>query len=148
MHSGDRFFLRKTGDRIVAAPPPNFDLAVAHQNVYVGHAKTDEANVRVLLGLLNSSLLTFLYQNGIYGQKGRTLAQFRIYALYLLPFPDLRKRPTEAISLKVTEILQAKRRNPDANTSALERELDREVYALYGLAPDEIAQVEASAHAN
>jgi len=148
VHSGDRFFLRKTGDRIVAAPPPNFDLAVAHQNVYVGHAKTDEANVRVLLGLLNSSLLTFLYQNGIYGQKGRTLAQFRIYALYLLPFPDLRKRPTEAISLKVTEILQAKRRNPDANTSALERELDREVYALYGLAPDEIAQVEASAHAN
>ncbi|NCO37026.1 MAG: hypothetical protein AUJ92_15505 [Armatimonadetes bacterium CG2_30_59_28] len=145
LHSGDRFFLRKTGDRIVAAPPPNFDLAVAHQNVYVGHAKTEEASVRVVLGLLNSLLLTFLYQNGIYGQKGRTLAQFRIYALYLLPLPDLRNLPTKPISDKVAEVLRAKQRDAVADTRALQREIDQLVYKLYDLTPDEIEIVEKSA---
>ena len=130
----------------MAAPPPNFDLAVAHQNVYVGHAKTEEANVRVLLGLLNSSLLTFLYQNGIYGQKGRTLAQFRIYALYVLPLPDLRNATTQRISDKVLEVLRAKKRDAEADTSALEREIDELVYGLYGLTPEEIKIVEGASN--
>ena len=32
-----------------------------------------------------------------------------------------------------------------ADTSALEREIDQQVYALYGLTPEEIAIVEGSA---
>ncbi len=144
MHSGERFFLRKTGDRIVAAPAPNCELAVAHQNVYVGHARTENVSVRVLLGLLNSSLLTFLYQNGIYGQKGRTLAQFRIYALYLLPLPDLNSQATKGIADKVGEVLRAKQHDAKSDTSALEREIDELVYALYGLTQEEIALIEAA----
>ena len=35
--------------------------------------------------------------------------------------------------------------NPTANTSALEREIDQHVYALYGLTPEEIAIVEGTA---
>ena len=33
---------------------------------------------------------------------------------------------------------------PASDTSALEREIDQQVYALYGLTPDEIAIVEGS----
>ena len=39
----------------------------------------------------------------------------------------------------------AKRANPAAGTSALEREIDQQVYALYGLTPEEIAIVEGTA---
>ncbi len=41
--------------------------------------------------------------------------------------------------------MSAKRANPAADTSALEREIDGLVYALYGLTPAEIKIVEESA---
>jgi hypothetical protein len=44
----------------------------------------------------------------------------------------------------VERILAAKRKNPAADTSALEREIDEAVYALYGLTPEEINIVEGS----
>jgi hypothetical protein len=39
-------------------------------------------------------------------------------------------------------LLAAKQRDPEANTTALEREIDRHVYELYGLTEEEIAIVE------
>ena len=42
-------------------------------------------------------------------------------------------------------ILAAKQANPAADTSALEREIDQQVCALYGLTPEEIAIVEGTA---
>jgi hypothetical protein len=44
----------------------------------------------------------------------------------------------------VNRILAAKAKDPDADTTALEREIDQRVYALYGLTPDEIKIVEDS----
>jgi len=35
-HSGPRFLIRKTGDRLLVAPSPTEAFALAHQNVYVG----------------------------------------------------------------------------------------------------------------
>ena len=37
----------------------------------------------------------------------------------------------------VDQILAAKQKNPAADTSALEREIDQQVYALYDLTPEE-----------
>jgi len=45
----------------------------------------------------------------------------------------------------VERILAAKRANPQADTSALEREIDGLVYQLYGLTEEEIAIVEERA---
>ena len=45
----------------------------------------------------------------------------------------------------VDRILAAKQHNPAADTRALEAEIDRRVYALYGLTPEEIALVEGKA---
>ena len=42
-------------------------------------------------------------------------------------------------------ILAAKQRDPEAATSALEREIDELVCALYGLTPEEIQIVEGAA---
>jgi hypothetical protein len=41
-------------------------------------------------------------------------------------------------------VLAAKRQNPAADTSGLEREIDQQVYALYGLTPEEIQIVESA----
>lgn len=42
----------------------------------------------------------------------------------------------------VDRILAAKQRDARADTSAMEQEIDRHVYALYGLTPEEIQIVE------
>ena len=42
-------------------------------------------------------------------------------------------------------MLTATRENLEADMSALEREIDQQVYALYGLTPEEIKIVEDSA---
>ena len=51
----------------------------------------------------------------------------------------------DAIVSLVERILAAKQANPTADTSALEREIDQQVYILEGLTPEEIAIVEGTA---
>jgi hypothetical protein len=51
----------------------------------------------------------------------------------------------DALVRLVEGILSAKRAAPDADTTALEREIDERVYRLYGLTADEIKLVEESA---
>jgi hypothetical protein len=45
----------------------------------------------------------------------------------------------------VERILAAKQRDAEADVSALEREIDELVYALYGLTPEEIKPVGGAA---
>ena len=51
-----------------------------------------------------------------------------------------------AIAGLVAKCLTAKQRDARVDTSELEQEIDRHVYALYGLTPEEIQIVEASSH--
>ena len=53
--------------------------------------------------------------------------------------PPAQQKPVERL---VERILAAKQKNPAADTSALEREIDQQAYALYGLTPEEIKIVE------
>ena len=49
-----------------------------------------------------------------------------------------------SIETLVNQILSAKRPDPDADVSDLEKKIDQIVYCLYGLDADEIAIVEAA----
>lgn len=49
------------------------------------------------------------------------------------------------VSDLVNRILAAKKRDPNADMSALEAEIDQLVYWLYDLTPEQIAAVEPSA---
>ena len=59
-----------------------------------------------------------------------------------LPIPDVPLEQQEPIIELVDQILAAKRTNPDADVSELEKRIDQIVYLLYGLAPEEIDIVE------
>jgi adenine-specific DNA-methyltransferase len=103
-----------------------------------------------LLGLLNSALLEWLYKKttvpkagGFFIYKVMFLRDIPIYHLDLSKRSDRAKH--EAIVKLVERILAAKAVDPAADTSALEREIDRLVYELYGLTEEEIAIVEGAA---
>ena len=57
------------------------------------------------------------------------------------------KRTVNIVQIEklVSEILEIKNQNPAADTTALEKEIDRLVYELYGLTEEEIGIVEGAA---
>lgn len=63
-----------------------------------------------------------------------------------VPIPDFPPQVEQSLAMLVDQILAAKRRDPQADTMALEGEIDRLVYRLYDLTPEEIALVEESGH--
>jgi hypothetical protein len=57
---------------------------------------------------------------------------------------DVAQPHQKAIARIVDRIRSKKERDGEADTSALEREIDAWVYELYGLTSEEIAQIESS----
>ena len=72
----------------------------------------------------------------------------KIYHYYELPVRKCAAFEQDAIINKVNEILSDKYSNPSADTSALESEIDRLVYQLYGLTEEEIRIVEGKKKKN
>ena len=90
-----------------------------------------------LLGVLNSkSARDFLRANR------RNNLQLYPDDWKKLPIPDVSPEQQEPIVELVNQILAKKRTNPDADTTTLEKEIDRIVYSLYDSNPEEIAIVE------
>jgi adenine-specific DNA-methyltransferase len=113
---------------------------------------TTNVSPKFLLGLLNSRLLDLFWKQvstplrgGFYRYFTQFLSQFPIRTLNL---SDAAERVQhDAIVELVERILSAKAVDPAADTSALEREIDRMVYELYGLTEEEIAVVEGASSA-
>ena len=91
-----------------------------------------------LLGILNSSVTFFLFRNILPMLRGGFYEPSFVY-FKDFPIPD---STSSEIESKVDQILSLKKENPQADTSALEREIDLMVYALYGLSEEEIEIVE------
>jgi hypothetical protein len=97
-----------------------------------------------LLGLLNSSLF-FTYAKKVFVEKQGGWFEVQPDGLESFPIPAASPEKQRAVERLVDRILAAKQRDPTADTSALEREIDGLVYALYGLTPEEIKIVEGAA---
>ncbi len=100
---------------------------------------------------LLSASINLKYILGILASKiGRELLTLQRAGDYHIVPEHIRKIPIayatqiqqDEIVVKVDEILKTKQTNPSADTSALESEIDRLVYQLYGLTDEEISIVE------
>ena len=72
-------------------------------------------------------------------------AQVKLTFLRRFPIKSASAAAQRKIADRVERIQAAKQRNGEADTNALEREIDQLVYALYDLTPEEIDLVESSA---
>ncbi len=93
-----------------------------------------------LLGILNSNLTFFLFKALLPKLRGDF---YEPSYLYFKDFPILNDDSGQ-IESKVNQILALKKADPEADTSALEAEIDQMVYKLYGLTKEEIKIVEES----
>jgi hypothetical protein len=95
-----------------------------------------------LLGILNSSLAGYYYGSIVSKMRGGYFSMSKAYVeTFKIQSSD---KYSENLESKVSEILSLKKENPEANTSALEAEIDQMVYELYELTEEEIAIVEES----
>jgi Eco57I restriction-modification methylase/TaqI-like C-terminal specificity domain len=98
----------------------------------------------LLLGILNSSLFQ-AYAKKVFVEKQNGWYEVQPTGLEAFPIPLAPPEKQKAVERLVDRILAAKQRDAEANVSALEREIDQLVFALYGLTPQEIQIVQGSA---
>lgn len=96
-----------------------------------------------ITGLLNSKYTSFYLRSKF---KDKHLAggylAINKSTIEQLPFVEADAATQELISSNAKKITQLKKNNPDADTSLLDREIDRLVYKLYNLTDEEIAVIE------
>lgn len=119
-------------------------MTIVPSGVYLANScnyilPTQELPASYLLGLLNSKLLNW------YFRCFSTNSNVNGYEVEDFPMPRANEKQKQTIISLVDKILNAKRNNPLTDTSALEREIDRLVYELYGLTEEEIKVVESGA---
>ncbi|WQW59379.1 class I SAM-dependent DNA methyltransferase [Helicobacter pylori] len=103
-------------------------------------------HLRYLLGMLHSKLITFAFKT-FYAGGGLGESGYRYKKAFIerLPIPKITEKNQE-LARKITDgakqILQAKEKDPKANTQKLEKEIDTLVYQLYHLTDEEIKIIE------
>ncbi|GAA8047620.1 class I SAM-dependent DNA methyltransferase [Helicobacter pylori] len=107
---------------------------------------SDAYNLKLLTALLNSKLITFYFKNFCGGCiLGKSGYQYNKHALEKIPIPKITPQNQE-LARKITDgtkaILEAKEKDPKANTQKLEKEIDALVYELYSLTDEEIKIIE------
>ncbi|WP_231214547.1 Eco57I restriction-modification methylase domain-containing protein [Helicobacter pylori] len=103
-------------------------------------------HLRYLLGMLHSKLITFAFKT-FYAGGGLGESGYRYKKAFIerLPIPKVTPQ-NQKLAHKITDcakaILEAKEKDPKANTQKLEKEIDALVYQLYNLTDEEIKIIE------
>ncbi|GAA7218693.1 class I SAM-dependent DNA methyltransferase [Helicobacter pylori] len=103
-------------------------------------------HLHYLLGMLHSKLITFAFKT-FYAGGGLGESGYRYKKAFIerLPIPKITPQNQE-LARKITDcakaILEAKEKDPKANTQKLEKEIDALVYQLYNLTDAEIKTIE------
>jgi hypothetical protein len=145
IYKPNKVMVRKTADHIVGSLDSEgfcFDSLS-----YGIRPKTGEYDPKFLLGLLNSKYVGYMHAE-LSQNQNKVFAKVLAKNLRRLPMPDVDLNSVQdcaeydTIVALVDRILEKKQGSPDANTTALERDIDAHVYRIYGLTQEEIAIVE------
>jgi len=138
--------VRQTGDSLVAAL--DRQQFVARDNLYTIVPARQDVDLRLILGLLNSRLLSWYYQRVLNPEQGEALAQVKRGHLARLPMAasppqDHREqRLRDEMIHRVDDLIHQHGQGDSPPPAALLRPIDTLVYQLYRLSPEEIRMVE------
>lgn len=101
------------------------------------------SDLEFLACLLNSKLFKYCFEGDFPELQGNSKKMIKVI-FEQIPLKKLPSIDQQPFIDKVDQILSLKKDNPEADTTALEREIDVMIYALYGLSDEEIGIVENS----
>lgn len=102
----------------------------------------DSYSMKYLLGLINSRLFQYLMYKLTFEKTKGAFTKAKIFHYYELPVKKASLDQQQPIIDLVDTILSTKRNDPEADTTALETQIDKLVYQLYDLTPEEIQLIE------
>lgn len=108
--------------------------------IIISDQRKNESVLKALIALLNSRVMKYYYES--------TFPTLHVQRdeLSVLPLNNtLIDKPSHKIIQLIDRILSAKKANPQADTKALEDEIDLLVYHLYGLTYDEVLIIDPQA---
>jgi len=146
-----RRFKQSTAPKIVISGIRHFECFLDSRGNYVAGKSTvilqdfkSQISPRLLVGILNSSLVKFFLKE-CYGSLAMDGGiNFSPSNVSEIPIAEMSDKAETVILYCVDRILAAKTGNPSAEATELQAEIDRQVYAVYGLTKEEIAVVECS----
>ncbi len=98
-------------------------------------------NDKYLLSILNSKIVWYFLKSICVVRSGGFI-EVKPQYFEQIPIPELTEEIKSLLTDKADQIISLKKSDPSAETSALEAEIDRLVYELYGLTEEEIRIVE------
>lgn len=129
----EKIVVQRIAKRIIAAL--DTEQYYAHSSVVI-IKPGEEVNLKFILGVINSKYVdSWLKRNS-------SNVSINVGMLKKIPIPVATKEQQKQIVGIVDQILAAKKTDPQTDTTALEAEIDKLVFELYGLTEDEIAIVE------
>ena len=138
----ERILLRETGSSLTAVYLGD-ETIYSNRSLYSILITKPELKTKYVLALLNSSLLQWYYATMFKGDT-ELFPKIRIAQAKQLPIFKASLEQQQPIIELVDRVLEKKRSNPNADTSASEREIDRLVYKLYNLTDEEIGVIEGT----
>jgi len=116
-------------------------LIIPGKSTLVVNAK-DIPTLKLLLAIINSKLASFYLKEKYPSYTYNQGINFTKDMINSMPFPKISNEQQKLLIALVDQILSAKKQNPEADTSQLEKEIDRLVYELYDLTDEEIKIIE------
>lgn len=157
----DKIILRQTADRLIGTFDDEHYITRHSTHLILMKKDISQINLKYILGLFNSRLLTYYYQK-IIPEVGKTFAEVKTVNVGRLPIrtidfsdPEDVARHDKMVKL-VENMLDLNKRLAEAKTGhektllsrqieATDKQIDALVYELYGLSEEEIAIVEEAA---
>ena len=143
----DEMFFKNGEEKIVTQIRCEYPKFYYTKDAFYGsralfYIKTSRFSMKCLTGILNSKVVHYWLKNN--GKKQGQLLKLDKDPLLQIPLPLMDNNIVPIMTQLVDRILSAKKANPQADTTAEEREIDRLVYKLYDLTEDEIKIIESS----
>ena len=139
---GRKILVRKTGNVLIATIDE--EQYYTDQSIYNVYLKRPASyNDYVTTAILNSKLMNYYFNRKLI-TNADVFPYIKGVHLKAFPLPNLTNTSEIVCQTEYTvrEVITKKRINPSADISALESEIDRLVYNLYGLTEEEIKIVE------
>ena len=137
--SRERILLRETGSFLMAIYLDQH--LYSNRSLYSILITNNEYSTKYVLACLNSSLMQFYYQVKFKAETD-LFPKIRIAQAKLLPIPSASKSIQNEIAAIIDKILGLKKKNAQADTSDMEKQIDRIIYDLYEITEDEIHLIE------
>jgi adenine-specific DNA-methyltransferase len=141
IYAKERVVVRQIGKYPEGAlSPPGLLTLNTIYNVYL---KSGAADIRYVLGLINSKAVQFYWMAKFFDNK-ETFPKIKKQPILSLPIRLGTASEQASVVKLVDSIVNAKREDEGTETTKLEDEIDELVYRLYDLTAEEIATIKAS----